>query len=391
MRSERESDVDHSPDGAGAKGRGKTGLVLQGGGARGAYQVGALRAVAEITGRRRSPFPIVCGASVGAINAAPFAAASSDFQRGMRRLEALWRSLRSHDVYETGAASLLFSGALWLRALVFRRFGFAPPRAVLDNAPLGRLLDREFDPRQVAHAIHAGTLHALCVTASSYSQGLAVTFFDGADAIEEWRRARRRGVRAVIGTRHLLASSSLPFMFAPVDIDGHFFGDGALRLTSPLSPAIRAGADRLLVIAARDGDPDDDDGIERSEPTISEMVGHALDILFNDNLDADHERLRRINATVALLTPEARQKTSLRLIDTLMLHPSEDLRLVALKHAAEMPRSIRLLLRALGSRSRDGRLISYLLFEPGYTGALLDLGYADTMARREEVERFLRG
>ncbi|QIE57724.1 patatin-like phospholipase family protein [Pikeienuella piscinae] len=367
---------------------GKIGLVLQGGGARGAYQVGALKAVAEITGRRRSPFQIVCGASVGAINAAPLAAASSNFQWGTRRLEALWRSLKSDAVYVTSAPTILATAFKWFWALMFSRNG--APSALLDNAPLARLLEREFDRRQLERAIRAGTLHALCITAASFSTGRAVTFFTGHGEIEEWRRARRRGVRAEIGARHLVASSSLPFIFAPVKLSDQYFGDGSLRLTAPLSPAIRAGADRLFVIAARDNLPDEGGAADAPAPTFGEMAGHALDILFNDNLDADHERLTRINNTVSLLSEDARSKTPLREIETLRLSPSQDLRDFAVRYANEMPAFIRLLMRSIGSWGKDGRLISYLLFEPGYITALIDLGYADTMARRDEVRQFLR-
>lgn len=197
-------------------------------------------------------------------------------------------------------------------------------------------------------------------------------------------------MRAEIGARHLVASSSLPFIFAPVKLSDQYFGDGSLRLTAPLSPAIRAGADRLFVIAARDNLPDEGGAADAPAPTFGEMAGHALDILFNDNLDADHERLTRINNTVSLLSEDARSKTPLREIETLRLSPSQDLRDFAVRYANEMPAFIRLLMRSIGSWGKDGRLISYLLFEPGYITALIDLGYADTMARRDEVRQFLR-
>ncbi|TNF18289.1 MAG: patatin-like phospholipase family protein [Rhodobacteraceae bacterium] len=367
----------------------KTALVLQGGGARGAYQVGALKAIAEITRRRRSPFQIVCGSSVGALNAAPFAAWSNDIRHGIRHLENLWRALDCGAIYDTGMLTLLGTGARWAWTLFFGHLGAGAPGAFLDNAPLGRLLDREFDRRHIADAIRSGTLHALCITASSYDEGKAITFFEGAAGLENWDRARRRGVRADIGARHLLASSALPFAFAPVRIGGRFFGDGSLRLTAPLSPAIHTGADRILVIAARDAGRPDLPPPATTSPTFGEMAGHALDILFNDNLDSDHERLSRINQTLALLTEEARLETPLRTIETLMLSPSEDLRLIARQHQHDLPRAIRLLMRSLGSWGSDGRLVSYLLFEPGYVGALIDLGHDDTMARAGEIRAFL--
>lgn len=367
----------------------KLALVLQGGGARGAYQIGALKAIAEITGRKRSPFRIVCGASVGAINAAPFAASSSDIQHGTRHLEQLWRSLDSSTVYDTRTLKLFMTGASWVWTLLFGNFGFGAPCALLDYAPLGQLLSREFDRRHIAQAIRHGALDALCITASSYDEGMAITFFEGCEDLGDWDRSRRRGERTEIEPVHLLASSSLPFVFAPVQINGRFFGDGALRLTAPQSPAIHAGADRIMVIAARDNLPDRAPNPDRHSPAIGEMAGHALDILFNDNLDADHERLLRINHTLSLLTDEAYDKTPLRTIETLLLSPSEDIRPIAARHRQELPRAIRLLMRSLGSWGTDSRLVSYLLFEPGYIGALIDLGHADTMARADEVRDFL--
>ena len=376
---------------ASAKDKPKIALVLQGGGARGAYQIGALKAIAEITGRRKSPFQIVCGASVGAINAASFAATSADIQHGTRHLEKLWRSLTCASIYDTRLLTLLSTGTRWAWTLMFGHLGFGAPCAVLDNAPLGRLLEREFNPDHVTRAIRGGALHALCITVSSYEEGKAVSFFQGSADIAEWTRARRCGIRAEIGPEHLMATSSLPLAFAPVRLQNGYFGDGSLRLTSPLSPAIHTGADRIMVIAARDTQ-----SLQPARkppehmPTIGEMAGHALDILFNDNLAADHERMLRINQTLSLLTEEARKQTPLRVIDTMMLSPSQDVRDVAADHAEEIPAAIRLMMRSLGSWGNDGRLLSYLLFEPGFTGALIDLGHADTMARADEVAEFLQ-
>lgn len=368
----------------------RTALVLQGGGARGAYQVGALKAIAEIVGHRRSPFQIVCGASVGAINAAPLAAASNDFQQGVAELERLWRSLKSDSIYDTRTLPLLGTGARWVWTLLFGYFGIGAPCSFLDNSPLERLLEREFDRRHISHAIRTGALHALCITASSYDEGKAVTFFEGHHKIEDWTRARRVGKRVHIGAEHLLASSALPFVFAPVRLDGGFFGDGSLRLTAPLAPAIHTGADRIMIVAARDnllsGEKDMDNA---TSPSIGEMAGHALDILFNDDLDADHERLSRVNRTLSLLPEDRRRDTPLRVIETFMLSPSQDLRDIATRCAYEMPRAIRLLMRSLGSWSSDSRLVSYLLFETAYIGALIDLGYTDTMAVKADVRAFL--
>lgn len=370
--------------------RAPVGLVLQGGGARGAYQVGALKAIAEIAGGRRNPFPIIAGASVGAINAAPLAASSINFPQGVAQLETLWRGLTCDAVYDTRLRTIIATSARWLWAIGLGGIVFGDPRALLDNAPLRALLSREFNRDGISYAIRRGALRALCVTASSYHDGEAVTFFESDDKIVGWRRARRRGLRAEIRTDHLMASSALPFVFPAVKLNGHYFGDGALRLKAPLSPAIRMGAEKILVIGVRDNMPEAEtpEGQE-PYPTIGALSGHALDIMFNDDLDSDIERLTRINETIRLMRPEARAEIGLREIDIMTLQPSRDLRDIAAKNAREMPGPIRILLRGVGSWGKDYRLVSYLLFEPGYIGDLIDLGYADAMARRGEIRAFL--
>lgn len=370
--------------------RRRTALVLQGGGARGAYHVGVIRAIAEITKAQHSPFQIVCGASVGAINAASIAVATLDFQAGARHLEVLWRGLRSNSVYDTRAMTLFLTSARWAATLLFGHLGLRATGGLLDYSPLAALLQREFNRKQLLFAIRTGALHALCITASSYSEGKAVTFFEGNAKLNSWERARRRGMRTAITPEHLLASSALPFAFAPVRLQANYFGDGALRSTSPLSPAVRTGADRILVIATRDNAPDPALFVPpQQSPSLGVVAGHALDILFNDNLEADLERMTRINHTISLLTPDARKLTSLRQVETLMISPSRDMRELAKPFKSEVPPAVRLLLRSIGAWGGDGRMISYLMFEPGYVGAQIDLGYADAMARAPEIEAFL--
>lgn len=293
--------------------RDRTALVLQGGGARGAYQVGVLKAISEICDTRQSPFQIVCGASVGAINAASIAVMAQDFRIATRHLEALWRSLRCDSIYETRALKVFLSSSRWVGSLMF---GLTGPRAgggLLDYAPLKSLLEKEFKRSRLEQAITSGALDALCITASSYRRGIAVTFFEGNEGIPDWQRARRHGRRMQISPKHLLASSALSFAFAPVEVDGEYFGDGSLRLTSPLSPAIRTGASRVLVIGTRD--PLRQDCSERptaEPPTFGDIAGHALDILFNDNLEADYERMLRINETLSFIPNPDRRKLKLR-------------------------------------------------------------------------------
>lgn len=370
---------------------GKIALVLQGGGARGAYHVGVIKAIAEITGGRRSPFQIVCGSSVGAINAASVAMAAVDFQKGSAGLEALWRSLHCSAIYDVRPGPLLMRSSRWAMTLLLGHLGVRMTGGLLDYRPLHDLLLREFSQKHLSRAIQAKDLHALCITTSSYGAGTSITFFQGDSSIKPWARARRRGEAAMIEADHILASAALPLAFAPVQLNGDFFGDGALRSTSPLSPAIRTGADKVLVIATRDGFLGPRKNLSAAtSPSVGELLGHALDILFNDNLEADVERTERINHTISLLTEEGRQKTPLRVIEAKAVSPSKDLRDLAKQHAHELPRSMRLLMRSIGYSGSDGRIESYLMFEPGYVGSLIDLGYADTMADANSIRAFLQ-
>ncbi len=365
------------------------GLVLQGGGARGAYQVGAIRAMAEISRRRRIPFPVISGASVGAINAAPLAAMAGDYQRAARQLERLWRGLSCDKVYNTHPAAIAASSARWLWTIAFGGLGIGDPVALLDNAPLGNLLEKSFNTKGVARNLRSGALQALAISASSYGEGSSVTFFQADERAVGWKRSRRFGVGDTITHHHLLASSSLPFVFPAIAVDGNYYGDGALRLSAPLSPAIRLGAERLLVVGVRDNVVEPPNHRGEDYPTIGVMTGHALDIIFNDDLDADIERLERINRTVGVLDDGQRETLGLKTIDIKILQPTADLRAIAQRHAHEMPRSIRLLFKSIGAWGSDGRLVSYLLFEPGYIGDLIDLAYSDTMARKDELEPWL--
>lgn len=366
------------------------GLVLQGGGARGAYQVGALKAIAEILGRRRNPFPVITGASVGAINAAPLAAAASDFRFGVAQLEKLWRGLRCDKIFQTHPSAIAASSARWLWTIAFGGLGLGDPVALLNNAPLGELLAREFDPEMLSRTLKSGAVKGLAVSASSYRAGSSVTFFQGGEGESEWDRARRFGRRAKIDARHLLASSALPFVFPAVEIDGAYYGDGALRLSAPLSPAIQLGADRLVVIGARDKAVPPPNHETEEYPSIGEMTGHALDIIFNDDLDVDIERLERINRVVGAMDKSESDRLGLKEIRMIVLQPSADLREIARRHEHEMPRTIRMLFKSIGAWGKDGRLVSYLLFEPGYIGELIDLAYRDTMDRRHEVLDHIR-
>lgn len=353
-----------------------------------------MRALSHILPRGcPNPFPILCGTSAGAINATALASSATDFHRAVRRLLLVWKYFHAGQIYRADAPGVLATSLRWLGALTLGGLGKDNPTSLLDNSPLGKFLRDVLDLEGVQQSIDADALRALSVTVSGYTSGQSVTFYQGVPGLQDWQRARRIGVAAPIGIEHLMASSSLPFIFPAVNIHGEYFGDGSMRQIAPVSPALHLGADRVLVIGV---------GRQQSEqprrvrsdgyPSLAQIAGHALNSIFLDTLEVDIERLQRINRTVRLIPPEERARSDfpLRVVDTLVIRPSEELDSIAAHHAHTLPRAIRWLLRGLGATRRGGAtLISYLLFEPGYCQALIDLGYRDTMAKRAEVETFI--
>ena len=377
-----------------ARTKSDTALVLTGGGARAAYQVGVLRALAHVLPHGISnPFPIVCGTSAGAINAAAIAAGATDFHRAVRRLQLVWRNFRANQVYNADPIRIASNGARWLFEPLLRRLGMSKPVALLDNTPLGELLRARLDLHEVGDVISAGVLRALAITASSYISGESITFYQGNDLLSGWRRARRVGVRVEIGVEHLLASSALPFIFPPTRIHREYFGDGSMRQMAPVSPALHLGAKRLFVISVGRQITESQERVQVDNyPSLAQIAGHALNSIFLDGLEADIERVERINRTLRLIPPHSRDPDvfQLREVDFLVMRPSQDLGALAAQYARTLPFAVRMLMGTIGGMRRDGgTLVSYLLFEQDYCRALIDLGYKDTMARREEVERFL--
>lgn len=373
--------------------RPKIALVLTGGGARAAYQVGVLRALSELIPEGESnPFPIICGTSAGAINAAALAADAADFRRAVRRLMVVWKHFQVRQVYRADPWGAFSNSARWILGVATGGAFSRRPVSLLDNSPLVDLLRRYLDFSAIQRSIEAGHLAALSVTCSGYSSGQSVTFYQGAPGLQPWQRARRIGVAMTITLEHLLASSAMPFIFPPVHINREYFGDGSMRQLAPVSPALHLGADRLLVI----GTGGELTGQERikieSFPSLAQIAGHALNSIFLDSLEVDLERMQRINRTIELIPPEVLQKTRYPLhhVDFRMLAPSDELERLALVYAHELPRTIRVLLHSVGALRRSGaNVLSYLLFEKSYCRALIRLGYEDTMRREEDLAAFL--
>jgi NTE family protein len=388
-----------------------TALVLSGGGARAAYQVGVLRALVRIrrqtlgpVAQMRNPFGVICGTSAGAINAAALAAHADRFDAAVEIIAKVWRDFSVDQVYRADSLGVIRSGAQWLTMLsvgwVIARWRRARPRSLLDNRPLAELLQRLVPLHRVPMMLEQGHLHALAVTASSYTSGEHFTFYESAAPVEPWLRSQRVAMPTRLTQAHLLASSAIPFVFPATNIecDGQpaWFGDGSMRQTAPLSPAVHLGAQRLMIIGAgRMQEPGGRSVGPEGYPSLAQIAGHAMSSIFLDALAVDIERVRRINRTLALLPESALADTPLRPLETLVISPTQRLDDIAARHIGALPAPVRALLRGVGvgpagqgEQARGSALASYLLFESPFTQELMALGEADTEARRDEVLRF---
>jgi NTE family protein len=369
-------------------------VVMSGGGARAAYQVGVLRAVAAMLPRgAANPFAIICGTSAGAINAASLASNADRFSAGVARLARVWGNLCVDDVYRTNLSGLARSVYRCLVALLGRRQHSSRSLSLLDCGPLGSLLCRMIDFRRIQRVIAAGHLNALSVTASSYATGDSVTFFQGDGSHNPWRRAHRVGRSAEIGLSHVMASCALPIIFPAVRIGGEHFGDGSMHQLAPISAALHLGARRVLAIGVGSASHGERSVRDSSVwPSLAQIAGHMLDAIFIDTLDMDLERLQRVNQTLARVRENTGWQSSpeLKTIDTLIIRPTQRMDMIAASHAHELPRAMRILARRIGAMDPNGAgVLSYLLFESGYCRHLIDLGYSDAMSRRPELLDFL--
>jgi NTE family protein len=383
-----------------------TGLVMTAGGARGAYQAGVLKRIGELRAFRggASPFAIVAGASAGAINGAMVASGSLDFPQATRSLAQIWERLEMGAVVRTDALALGRSGLGLARDLaVGSLLGHTVSRGLLDATPLYDFLAQVIPLAGIPDAIRTGTLYALALTATSYHSGRSYTFVQGRRGHPVWRKSRRVVLPVEIVPEHVCASAAIPLVFPPVRVPSLggdlWFGDGALRLVTPLSPAIRLGASRLLAIGVRSNRAAD--ALSQAElggaiacPPLAQVCGVFLNAIFLDHLDTDLDHLHRMNELLHAYgrtgAPHTPVSEPMRQVSALAVSPSEDLALVARRFAHRMPRVLRWLMEGLGTPDAESAdLMSYLLFDGAFTRALVDIGYRDAGARIDEIEAFL--
>ncbi len=373
----------------------RTGLVLPGGGARGAFQVGVLKALAELLPKGQpNPFPVISGTSAGAVNSIVLASRAERFRTAIAELERVWGHFRCHQVYKTDHWTMLKSSLHWFASIVSGGLAISPPKSLLDNSPLRDLLSGTMHFPRIADSIASGHLDAVAITAAGYSSARSHAFFEARSEFDEWVRTRRIGKRVELNLDHLMGSIAVPMVFPPQAIGTEFFGDGAMRQATPLSPAVHLGADRILVIGIRDETGDIVPDELGAAPSFAQIAGYMLDTLFMDGLYSDLERITRINQLLDATCPtdESSPVAGMRPIDTMLIVPSEDLRVIAERHRSELPAAIRGLLRGVGGRSPgENKLLSFLLFEQSYTRELIALGYRDAMAVKDQLLDFVNG
>ena len=372
-------------------------LVLSGGGARAAYQVGVLRILSR-------EFPevvpdILTGVSAGGINAAFLAARSETYQRKIDELAEMWSNLRIDEVFRVDTHDLTWRAVRWGgRLLSGGKSPLPPSKSMVDTTPLREVLERELHATTgpidgINRSLGEGWLRAFALTASSYTTGQSITWVQTRDdfAMPGWERPMRKSCMCSVRVDHVMASAALPFLFPAIEVDGAFYGDGGIRLTQPLSPAIHLGAKKILAVTTRYAKSRE----EADRPSIidypppAQVAGVLFNAIFLDQLDSDAMQLRQINSLIEAQPPELRQ--GLRPIDLLVLRPSEDLGRLANAYEADLPRGFRFFTRGLGTReTRSNDMLSLVMFQPDYVKRLIELGETDALAKRAEIEAFLR-
>lgn len=377
---------------------------MPGGGARAAYQVGALKCLAEIIerhnlypedNRSKSPFPILCGTSAGAINAIALASRNEPFPESCEWLEKLWLDLECEHVYRSDWSGMVRNAWRLILSLFNAGIAVGRPVALLDNLPLKYLLREKVDFSGISRNLKAGYLQAVSVTAMNYTEGMSVSFFQGGPVNADWSRWRRRGIPTPLQLRHVMASTAIPTIFPPQRIGRNYYGDGALRQLTPISPALHLGAEKILIISTNGHKKRYEKPYRRiHSPAFGQVIGHLLNSAFVDSLETDIELLERVNQLLELIPEDEMEKmeTPMSPIDIEVISPSEDVDALAEAHMHQLPRSIRSFLGVTGGNNSDGgvNISSYLLFTKPFCEALMELGYRDTMNNEERLVEFLK-
>ncbi|SET74075.1 patatin-like phospholipase family protein [Thalassotalea agarivorans] len=370
----------------------KHGLVLTGGGARAAYQVGVLKAITSFVPRNHGiPFPVICGTSAGAINSTALACYSSCFHLGVKKLEWIWKNLKPNKIYHADPVRAF--GHLFGGVLASFQADYAPKvaRSLINNAPLRDLLNQVIDFKRIDTNIINQYLSAVAVTASSYSSGDSISFYQSEEKITPWFRHKRRGQPAQINVEHLMASAALPMLFPSIRIKSEHYGDGSINQLSPLSPAVHLGAEKLFIVGVEQ--PKEPLHVNENNPhppSTATIAGHLLDTVFSETLQSDLERVERLNQLLQQVPQEKQDATGIKQIDTFVINPSHDFNAIAAEYYYDLPLTMRLLLRTVGvTNDSDSSLISYLLFEQHYCSRLIKLGYEDALNKESEIKTFL--
>ena len=369
----------------------KIGLVLPGGGARAAYQVGVLKAISELI-PDSNPFSIISGTSAGAINASLLASRSQSLKEAVEVLSGVWCNFKTNKVYRTETTVMLKSIFQWLLTVSSGEVLVKNPKSLLDNSPLRQLLEDTINLEGIKNNIDKGNLDAFAITAASYSSKKSVTFFQSEEDDIDWERFLRVGVKTDILIDHLMASIALPLIFPAVKINNEYFGDGAMRQATPLSPAIRLGAEKLLIINTDSKSPNNQLTDNQIYPSIGEVGGYMSDALFTGGLFSDLERLDRINQIIENSGNNSVQTSNKKMkhLDYCVISPSKDIKKIAKEHYKDVPYSIKLLMKGLGLKNRkESELLSFLLFESSFTSSLIQLGFEDGMTKQSEKKAIL--
>jgi NTE family protein len=371
----------------------KNALVLTGGGARAAYQVGVLSAIAKFIPRNHGiPFPILCGTSAGAINSTALACYASCFHLGVKKLEWVWKNLDTSKIYHNNAQGVFGHISRGMLASFQADYANKLPRSLLNSAPLRELLKQVMNFKRIDHNILRGYLSAVSVTASSYTSGDSISFYQSSDDIYPWQRAKRSGQSTQLNGEHLMASAAIPLVFPSVKIKNQHFGDGSVHQLSPLSPAIHLGAKKIFIIGVdQPTEPLHANENNPHPPTSASIAGHLLDSIFSDTMNSDLERMKRINNTLKLIPAEKKKDVDgLKHIDSLVINPSHDFNAIAVNYYQELPLPVRVLLRSMGiSNDSESSIISYLLFEKNFCNELIKLGFNDAMEKENQIKNFL--